>query len=203
MTDSEPGLSADAGRSERLESWKEIAAYLGRGVTTVQRWEQQEGLPIRRLPHAKKGSVFAIKSELDEWRRTRSQLGPLHQDATVDTPAEGARVVPPVPSQRQRPVGLDRRAAVVAVGLLALAGVTNGVLNVFYLSRIQQAVPAQLMGRAMSALILAVFAVHPVSVAAAAALARASGPNPVFVAAGASIVFAFVIGSFTRAYRNL
>ena len=91
----------------------------------------------------------------------------------------------------------------VAVGLLALAGVTNGVLNVFYLSRIQQAVPAQLMGRAMSALILAVFAVHPVSVAAAAALARASGPNPVFVAAGASIVFAFVIGSSTRAYRNL
>jgi hypothetical protein len=91
----------------------------------------------------------------------------------------------------------------VAVGLLALAGVTNGVLNVFYLSRIQQAVPAQLMGRAMSALILAVFAIHPISVAAAAALARASGPNPVFVAAGASIVFAFVIGSFTRAYRNL
>ena len=24
---------------DRLDSWKEIAAYLGRDVTTVQRWE--------------------------------------------------------------------------------------------------------------------------------------------------------------------
>src|SRR3982751_1125954 len=73
MNDSERGDSVeheDAG--ERLDSWKEIAAYLGRGVTTVQRWEQHEGLPVHRLPHAKKGSIFALKSELDHWRRTRT-----------------------------------------------------------------------------------------------------------------------------------
>jgi hypothetical protein len=28
-------------RRRRLESWKEIAAYLGRDVTTVQRWEKR------------------------------------------------------------------------------------------------------------------------------------------------------------------
>src|SRR5688572_9249486 len=52
---------------DRLESWKEIAAYLRRDVSTVQRWEKKEGLPIYRLPHDKLGSVFAFKRELDAW----------------------------------------------------------------------------------------------------------------------------------------
>ena len=30
----------------RLESWKEIAAYLGRDVRTAQRWERLGGLPV-------------------------------------------------------------------------------------------------------------------------------------------------------------
>src|SRR3954447_2325268 len=32
---------------KRLESWKEIAAYVNRHVTTVRRWEKQEGLPLQ------------------------------------------------------------------------------------------------------------------------------------------------------------
>ena len=56
---------------ERLESWKEIAAYLKRGVTTVQRWEQQEALPVHRHQHDTRGSVYAFKSELDTWRAAR------------------------------------------------------------------------------------------------------------------------------------
>ena len=52
--------------SERLESWKEIAAYLKRDESTVRRWEE-EGLPVQRLPHKKKATVFAYKSELDDW----------------------------------------------------------------------------------------------------------------------------------------
>ncbi len=51
----------------RLESWGEIAAYLNRSITTVQRWERQEGLPVRRLEHVRKPSVFALRSELDAW----------------------------------------------------------------------------------------------------------------------------------------
>ena len=58
--------------NDRLDSWKEIAAYLGRGTTTVQRWEQDESLPVHRLPHAKKASVFAFKRELDAWRVARA-----------------------------------------------------------------------------------------------------------------------------------
>jgi MFS family permease len=89
------------------------------------------------------------------------------------------------------------------VTLMALAGLTCGLLNVFYLSRVQEQVPSALLGRAMSVLMLAVFAIHPVSVAVAAAIATSTGPQLVFAVAGASIVVAFAIGAATKTYRNL
>jgi TolB-like protein len=52
---------------DRLDSWKEIAAYLKRGARTVQRWEREKGLPVHRLRPDKLGSVFAFKTELDAW----------------------------------------------------------------------------------------------------------------------------------------
>ncbi len=52
---------------ERLESWKEIAAYLKRDVRTVQRWEKSERLPVHRRPHDKLATVYAYKPELDAW----------------------------------------------------------------------------------------------------------------------------------------
>jgi TolB-like protein len=55
--------------ADRLESWKEIAAYLNRSVRTVRRWEA-EGLPVRRHMHRALGSVYAYKGELDTWRQT-------------------------------------------------------------------------------------------------------------------------------------
>src|SRR6266478_6135619 len=59
-------------QGRRLESWKEIAAYLGRDVTTVRRWEKREGLPVHRLHHSKLGSVYAYATELDAWRDERA-----------------------------------------------------------------------------------------------------------------------------------
>ena len=56
----------------RLDSWKEIAAYLKRGARTVQRWEREEGLPVHRLPHEKLGSVYAYSAELDAWWSSRA-----------------------------------------------------------------------------------------------------------------------------------
>ncbi|HKV62793.1 MAG TPA: hypothetical protein VJO16_12815 [Candidatus Acidoferrum sp.] len=55
----------------RLESWKEVAAYLGRDVTTVRRWEKREGLPVHRLHHSRQGSVYAYTAELEAWRNER------------------------------------------------------------------------------------------------------------------------------------
>jgi TolB-like protein len=51
---------------QRLDSWKEIAAYLKRDESTVRRWEE-EGLPVHRLPHKRKATVYAYKSEIDAW----------------------------------------------------------------------------------------------------------------------------------------
>jgi TolB-like protein/Tfp pilus assembly protein PilF len=73
---------------DRLDSWKEIAAYLNRSISTVQRWEQDEGLPVHRLQHAKAGSVFALRSEIDEWYRARERQVSDHPAAEGATPAE-------------------------------------------------------------------------------------------------------------------
>lgn len=51
---------------EILNSWKEIASYLGRGIRTVQRWESL-GLPIRRPRGRARSAVIAVRSELDAW----------------------------------------------------------------------------------------------------------------------------------------
>lgn len=54
-------------KAEVLNSWKEVAVYLGRGVRTVQRWEAELGLPVRR-PHGRsRSSVIALKPEIDRW----------------------------------------------------------------------------------------------------------------------------------------
>ena len=55
----------------QLDSWKEIAAYVKRDVSTVQRWEKREGMPVHRHQHDKRGSVYALRSELDAWFESR------------------------------------------------------------------------------------------------------------------------------------
>jgi hypothetical protein len=64
---------------DRLDSWKKIAVYLKRDVSTVQRWERREGMPVHRHLHDKQGSVFAYRSELDAWweSRRRQLSGPV------------------------------------------------------------------------------------------------------------------------------
>ena len=51
---------------QRLDSWKEIAAFFGRDERTVNRWEKEKGLPVHRLPGAK-GRVYAYADELSQW----------------------------------------------------------------------------------------------------------------------------------------
>jgi hypothetical protein len=50
-----------------LTSWKDIANYLGKGVRTVQRWELQLGLPVRRPKNGKRHMVIASSEEIDQW----------------------------------------------------------------------------------------------------------------------------------------
>jgi len=106
---SRPNTPPDS-RGRRLESWKEIAAYLGRDVTTVRRWERREGLPVSRILHSKIGSVYAYTTELDAWRDSRAPA------ATTDV--ADVHPVPEIAAQRIR---VARRWFVVSgVAILAL-----------------------------------------------------------------------------------
>ena len=67
----QPNLETDVASNAPLQSWKEIAAYLDRDVRTARRWEQAEGLPVRRHRSGARSSVYAYRAELDAWRAER------------------------------------------------------------------------------------------------------------------------------------
>ena len=71
MTEPSNALTLKKEPGRRLDSWKEIATYLIRDVTTVQRWEKREGMPVHRHQHDKRGSVYALSGELDAWIESR------------------------------------------------------------------------------------------------------------------------------------
>jgi len=71
MVASEPERCEERSAEDRLGSWKAIAAYLKRDVTTVQRWERREGVPVHRHVHETRGCVYAFSAELDAWLKNR------------------------------------------------------------------------------------------------------------------------------------
>ncbi len=107
-------------RESRLDSWKEIAAYLDRDITTVQRWEKREGMPVHRHLHDKRGSVYALASELDDWRESRKlrlELGEIQSAPSGPLPGERA----PARSTSRRPHLWLALAGVSALAVLAIA----------------------------------------------------------------------------------
>src|SRR5262245_19249556 len=73
-----------------LNSWKEIADYMGRGVRTVQRYERDLVLPVHRPAGRSRSAVVAFADEIDHWMRqgpTRSLTnGALGRRATTNLP---------------------------------------------------------------------------------------------------------------------
>ena len=98
----------------RLDSWKEIAAYLKRDATTVRRWEKREGLPVHRDPHDRRDSAYAYAAEIDAWLEGR------RNGSSADT-APAADAAPAAS-------GMSRRAVIAAAAAAAL--VTSGVLAI-------------------------------------------------------------------------
>ncbi|MCX6593955.1 MAG: hypothetical protein NTZ56_20765 [Acidobacteria bacterium] len=126
--------------SRRLESWKEIAAYLNASVRTVQRWEEQNGLPVRRVLRDQRAAVFAMTGDLDAWLAGRTQepsATPISAGVVATKPvaaanprvAKGAvplaRAPLPVPTlgitQQRR-----RRRWAIAAGLALVAALAAG-----------------------------------------------------------------------------
>jgi TolB-like protein/Flp pilus assembly protein TadD len=114
---------------ERLDSWKEIAAYLNRDVTTVQRWEKREGMPVHRHLHDKRGSVYALSSEIDAWRQSRKlSLEEERQEFAAEVPTEPKAHRPAATSRLRRWLVLSSAVAVLA--LLAFAYVIARIREV-------------------------------------------------------------------------
>lgn len=105
--------------NRRLDSWKEIAAYLQRDVTTARRWEKHEGLPVHRHLHNKLGSVYAYTQELDAWHRTRRQ-----RTGSVDAERFDQGEGPAVGATASLTRGYSRRMLIGAVGLTLIVGLS-------------------------------------------------------------------------------
>jgi TolB-like protein/Flp pilus assembly protein TadD len=98
----QPSSLLESSSNQRLDSWKEIAAYLKRDERTVRRWER-EGLPVHRHMHKKQASIYAHKAEIDGWwKNGRQRLEPLE------------------PTRASNPFRLWLLAGLVAAGVLAL-----------------------------------------------------------------------------------
>jgi pentatricopeptide repeat protein len=102
----------------RLDSWKEIAAYLNRDVTTAQRWEKREAMPVHRHVHDRAGSVYAFPAELDAWLQTRKpRLEEEEKEPVAPTPVDAPTVV-----------GVDRRMATLSPRVRRWIAVSGVVL---------------------------------------------------------------------------
>jgi len=85
-----------------LNSWKEIATYLDRGVRTLQRWERDEHLPIRRVGAGERAPVFAFTVEIDKWLRKHDTTAPADHITAAQSDsrkliAESQRLVSTLP----------------------------------------------------------------------------------------------------------
>jgi Tol biopolymer transport system component len=117
-----PPRPVQAGENTRLDSWKKIAAHFKRDVTTVQRWERREGMPVHRHVHDKQGSVYAFRAELDAWwdgrRGTIAESGDSPYDSSSgDLPrGEGVTREGAIASAH----ALKRRLRLALIGAAAL-----------------------------------------------------------------------------------
>jgi hypothetical protein len=122
----------------RLHGWKEIAAYLDKGVRTVQRWEKELGMPVRRMGTGRAEVVFAFPAEIDAWRQSAEKSADL-AERPDEADRSGAMPIAPRPTPNApapppagslalavgRPSRLPRAALIVTtiavVAALALA----------------------------------------------------------------------------------
>lgn len=112
-------MSKGMDQNRRLDSWKEIADYLGRDVRTVIRWEKEKSLPVHRLPGGKRQGVFAYSEEIDQW-----MLG--HGDEPVtpigDTGIDSGTAAPAVAAKHAKPFPAGLALGVAALLVLVLLG---------------------------------------------------------------------------------
>ncbi len=109
-------------KGKYLDSWKEVAAYLGRNIRTCRNWERDLGLPVHRLDGSSKSHVFAYTGELDDWREKKGRLPENGETRTGDL-AETNRPPAPDSVSIRRSVRTWYVVASVAAPLLVVVAV--------------------------------------------------------------------------------
>lgn len=127
---------------KKLDSWGEIASYLGREVRTVQRWEGTEDLPVHRHEHKKKSTVYAYTGELDAWIKNRQPKDdPVADDvfarqqalSGTDSPIETTdpAIAPPppgpIPDPIEPPSPAGKRVVIALIALGILCALSLGI----------------------------------------------------------------------------
>ena len=118
----------------RLNGWKEIAGYLGKGARTVQRWEKLYGLPVHRIGREGGEIVFAFRGEVDRWMTTVARDRVEDEDEPREAPPEGA---PPKEAPRS-----DRPSRGFGPRLAAALLILGAVASLAALSRLRPAAGA-------------------------------------------------------------
>lgn len=130
----------DPGAGRRLDGWKSIAAYFNRDRTTAMRWARERGLPIRRMPGGKQGSVFAFEHELAAWATQQHDIAdPADAPASAPIVGDAAAADDPTPLG---PPATARKASPARVIFLLLALAALGSLGAWVWLRPSPAAPA-------------------------------------------------------------
>jgi len=141
-----PGPGGPTPPGKKLDSWGEIASYLGREVRTVQRWERTESLPVHRHEHKKKSTVYAYAGELDAWIKQRQPKDDPEADdafareqdheqelSGTDSPIENP--VPPAPGPApysdESDSGAGKRVVMAIFALGILCAISLGIYRWF------------------------------------------------------------------------
>jgi phage terminase Nu1 subunit (DNA packaging protein) len=119
---------------DHLDSWKEIAVYLGQEVRTAQRWERREGLPVHRHSHAQGNSVWAFKHEIDAWLHSRDRAASkaAPQEECSEAAAESLNATPLTAARTPAKSRSWLQNAAAGVGSLDLLQGENRIRLYFY-----------------------------------------------------------------------
>jgi len=111
-----------------LQSWKQIADYVGRTERTLQRWEREFGFPVHRASGKSRSAVMALKNEIQEWTRGKPSLVDIRRVPRMNRSSMAA-----LAGDNQRAEGLASSSSLLEPpadpGLLltAYGGVRNSV----------------------------------------------------------------------------
>lgn len=98
----------------RLDSWKDVADYLSRDVSTVMRWARTDGLPVHHIGGSRHRAVFAWTDEIDEWFSAQTASERPDPDRTATELSTRTEPTPNVAgSGRQRILDWAGGAAIV------------------------------------------------------------------------------------------